>query len=205
MKRSFIFMIAVVMALVAMTILAYAAKNELSHQDKSFLEDAAKGNMLEMQLGQLASTQSSNPDIQKMGKNLTKDHSAVNQQLGAIAQQNAATLPMELGYEQKHKVDSLAKKSGSDFDRTFLDDVLKAHKNSIDIYQKEANNGKDLALRSLASQTLPKLREHQSMAQQMQTAAKSTMPGEAGTSGMQPSGSSSGSGMGTSGMGTSRY
>jgi putative membrane protein len=66
--------------------------------------------------------------------------------------------------------DRLSQLHGAEFDRAYMQDMVKDHKNDIAEFQKEANRGKNEDLKSFASETLPTLQEHLKMAQN--TAAK---------------------------------
>jgi putative membrane protein len=54
--------------------------------------------------------------------------------------------------------------SGSDFDKAYMEAMVKDHQKDIDEFQREADSGKDADVKSFASETLPTLREHLQMA-----------------------------------------
>ncbi len=60
----------------------------------------------------------------------------------------------------------MSEKSGADFDTSYTSDMLNDHQKAIALFQNEAtDDNHDLA--SFASSTLPTLRQHQQMAQQL--------------------------------------
>jgi len=64
----------------------------------------------------------------------------------------------------------LAGLSGAGFDREYMRQQLKDHEKAIDLFQKEADKGKDQELKDWANKTLPTLREHQRMAREIASA-----------------------------------
>ena len=66
------------------------------------------------------------------------------------------------------KYDDLAKKTGTDFDRAYLSEVIDGHKKNIKVFEKESKRGEDAELKSWATNTLPTLRHHLEMAQTLE-------------------------------------
>jgi putative membrane protein len=61
----------------------------------------------------------------------------------------------------------LAKHEGAAFDREYMSAMVKDHDKDVALFEKQAKNGRDAALRAFAEKTLPTLREHQKMAKQL--------------------------------------
>ncbi len=147
--------------------------DKLSWSERHFVEKAAKGGMSEVALGQLASQQASNPDVKSYGETLVRDHQMANSQLMQIAQQK--NVKMDKDEDGKdHFYKSLSKKSGTDFDREFVDHEVKDHKKDVKEFEKMAQDAKDPDLKNFAAQTLPKLREHLATAQRLQQSIEAT-------------------------------
>lgn len=150
-----------------------STSDKLSWSERHFVEKAAKGGMSEVALGQLASQQASNPDVKSFGETLVRDHQMANSQLMQIAQQK--NVKMDKDEDGKdHFYKSLSKKSGTDFDREFVDHEAKDHKKDVKEFEKMAQDAKDPALKNFAAQTLPKLREHLATAQRLQQSIEAT-------------------------------
>ncbi len=64
-------------------------------------------------------------------------------------------------------MDKLSKSSGAEFDRQYANAMVKDHKEDVKEFSKEADKGKDPDVRAFASKTLPTLKEHLKMAQDM--------------------------------------
>jgi putative membrane protein len=63
--------------------------------------------------------------------------------------------------------DHLARLSGAEFDRMYMQHMLQDHKKDVAEFEKEAEKGTDSALRTFAQQTLPTLREHLTLAESL--------------------------------------
>lgn len=144
----------------------------IDRDSKKFFEEAAIGGMAEVELGKLASQKATSAEVKQFGETMVKDHSAVNEQLAKLAQQDGVALPTEVDAKHKKLKDKLAKKEGADFDKAYIDEMVKDHKKDISMFQKEAKKGDNTQLKNFAAQTLPKLQEHLKMAQQIQKAQK---------------------------------
>lgn len=139
---------------------------KLSPADKTFVTKAAQGGMAEVQLGQLAADKGQSDEVKKFGQRMVDDHGKANDQLKSIAQQKGVSVPSDLSAKDKALKDRLSKLSGAQFDRAYMQAMVKDHKEDIAEFQKESNSGKDSDVKNFASQTLPTLQEHLKMAQQ---------------------------------------
>ena len=132
--------------------------------DPSFVNKAAQGGKAEVTLGQLASQKASNQKVKDFGQRMVTDHSKAAQQLTGIAQKKSITPPSSMTSEDQALYKKLQGMSGSEFDKTYMEAMVKDHQKDIDEFQREADSGKDSDVKSFASETLPTLREHLQMA-----------------------------------------
>jgi len=146
-----------------------AKDSKLSSTDKGFAMKAAMGGMTEVQLGQMATQKASSEDVKKFGQRMVDDHSKANEELKAWASGKGVTLPSGPDAKQKSMMDRLSKLSGADFDREYMKAMVKDHKEDISLFERQASSGRDTELKSFAGKTLPTLREHQTMANDVAT------------------------------------
>jgi putative membrane protein len=147
---------------------------KLDRMDRDFLMDAALGGMFEVKAADLAQKQASSDQVKKFAQRMMDDHGKIDSQLAQIAQQGSVTLPTQLDKKYQDKIDALAKLGGPDFDKMYMDEMVKDHRTDIGDYQKESNSAKDPTVKGFASSTLPMLRDHLAAAQDVDTAVKST-------------------------------
>lgn len=140
--------------------------------DTKFAVAAANGGLLEVQLGKLAQTKSVTPKVLAFAKMMVDDHSKANKELMAIAGTKTITLPAILDNKTQKDYDDMAKLGKIEFDKAYTDYMVKDHKEDIDEFQKEADNGKDAELKAFAAKHVPILKHHLEMAQQASDAVK---------------------------------
>ncbi|MPR36450.1 DUF4142 domain-containing protein [Salmonirosea aquatica] len=128
--------------------------------DRNFAMMAADGGMLEVQLGQLAQSKGMTQSVKDFGQMMVTDHTKANAELEGIVSSKDITLPTTLSTAKKQKYDSLAAMQGMAFDSAYVRVMVMSHQETIDLFQEEANNGKDSELKSWASGKLPTLNQH---------------------------------------------
>ena len=126
----------------------------------NFLVKAANGGMAEVQLGDLAQQKATNQQVKDFGKMMVKDHNGVNEQVKSLAAQRNVTLPATISDDMKSHYDDLAKKSTKDFDKAYVDMMVKDHNEDIDLFEKSADRINDAEVKTFINNTLPKLRSH---------------------------------------------
>ncbi|WP_029292890.1 DUF4142 domain-containing protein [Chryseobacterium hispalense] len=148
------------------------ATNALSAQDKKFADAAATGGMMEVMLGQLASSNASNATVKSLGAMMVKDHGKANDELKKWASASGYTLPTSLNADQQKKYDDLKAKKGAEFDRMYADLMVSDHQKDIAEFKKQASEGSEASLKSFASTTLPTLEHHLMESEKAKTAVK---------------------------------
>lgn len=149
-----------------------AFNNTAMENDAEFATKAATGSMMEVELGKIAMTNASLPAVSQFGQTMVTDHSAANEELKGAAQAKGITLPDMPDNDQQKKIEDLRGKKGHDFDKDYIDMMVKDHKDDIDLFEKEAEKGNDADLRAWANAKLPTLREHLRMAESIQNDLK---------------------------------
>src|SRR6266700_8006286 len=65
-------------------------------QDTKFIQNAAQGNLTQMELGKLAAQKSQNDQVKQFAEHLQTDHQSANQKLQPIAQSQGVQIPQSL-------------------------------------------------------------------------------------------------------------
>jgi putative membrane protein len=145
---------------------ASGASAKSGASDQQFVKKAAEGGLAEVELGQLATSKASNDAVKQFGQKMVDDHGKANDELKSIAQQKSITLPTELNAKDKAEKARLEKLSGAEFDKAYMQHMVKDHKKDVAEFQKESTSAKDSDVKQFASKTLPTLQEHLQLAQQ---------------------------------------
>lgn len=184
------FWIAPIAALVvAFAPLANAQTTSDRTADTGFVRQALKAGQEEAALARIAAAKAQTGEIKRFAQMLDSDHIAVNEQLQLLTQRNGATPAPRDGSKRggadnasppaaapgaapsSAKAEQLAKLGGSEFDKTFLAMIVEDHEKLVELYGAEAEKGSDPAAKKLATETLPKLKDHLRQAKSLQQQA----------------------------------
>jgi putative membrane protein len=135
----------------------------VTSDDAKFATTAASGGMAEVALGKLALSKTADAKIKEFATMMVTDHSKANDELMVIAKTKNITLPMAVDSTHQKKMDELAKKSGTDFDKAYVDAMVDGHKKTLDLMNSEAKDGKDADLKAFAGKTAPTVQMHLDM------------------------------------------
>jgi putative membrane protein len=133
--------------------------------DHAFVTDAAKGGMAEVELGKLAAEKGSSAQVKQFGQRMVDDHSKANDELKALAAKKNIALPTDIDAKDKELHSRLSKLSGAEFDRVYMQAMLKDHRKDVNEFKKESTSGKDPDVKQFAAKTLPTLEDHLKMAE----------------------------------------
>ncbi len=128
--------------------------------DAEFVVEASSGGMMEVQLGNIAQEKAADPRVKNYGSMMVRDHTKTNAELKGLASTKDITLPQGAGEEHQKHIDELMQKTGSDFDKSYMEMMVKDHEEDIDAFQKSSDKGKDIEIKAFASKTLPVLKVH---------------------------------------------
>lgn len=132
----------------------------VDEQDAKFAVAAANGGMAEVELGQLAQQKAANARVKDFGGMMVSDHSKANVELKALAKSKGITLPVAIDAEEQKVKDELSAKSGADFDKAYVSNMIDDHKKDIGEFEEASKNCKDTDLKAFAVKTLPTLKMH---------------------------------------------
>jgi putative membrane protein len=150
------------MALMAVGLLVprVNAATTVSMADKDFILAAAQGGMTEVKLGELASRNGMRDDVKAFGQRMVKDHSAINDDLKALATQKDVTLPDSLDAKHQGMVDKMAALTGSEFDDAYIAGMIKDHKMDAKEFKAESAATQDADIKSFLDKSIPIVDEH---------------------------------------------
>jgi len=146
---------------------AAGAGGEKKVSDKQFVAKAASSGMAEVKLGELAEERGVSAAVKKFGHHMVKDHTKANKELMELASSKGYKLPGELSKARRAAVEKLSKLKGEEFDRAFAKQMVLDHVVAVKLFEYQAKNGTDEALKAFAAKTLPVLQEHLEMAKKL--------------------------------------
>ena len=133
-----------------------AKKPALSAKDKRFVNEAAKGGMMEVEWGKLAAQNGKHPEVKKFGNRMVADHTKANDELMKMAREEGIQLPA-------------AQSTGKwKNDKDYVDLMVKDHEKDLAAFQAEAQNGTDADLKTFAHKTSKVIEMHLHMIKEIQ-------------------------------------
>jgi putative membrane protein len=133
-----------------------AKGGSLSMGDRSFMKEAAKGGMMEVEMGRQAEQNASNPEVKRFGARMVTDHSKANSELKSIASKKGVELP------------GTKEPGGWKSDKDYVDAMVKDHEKDLSDFEKEAKNGSDPDVKQFAEKTSAVVRKHLNLAKEIQ-------------------------------------
>jgi putative membrane protein len=152
---------------IAATLLTFAGlagAQSLSDADREFIKKAAIGGTAEVELGTLATQRAARPAVRDFGAKMVKDHGAANAELATLAKAKGVDVPTTLDAEHQAIRDRLMALQGPDFDRAYMQEMVKDHTQDVAEFEKASQTASDAELRGWAAAKLPTLREHLALA-----------------------------------------
>ena len=143
------------------------AADKIARGERKFMEKVAKDNAAEIEAGKLASTKASNDEVKQFGERMVQDHGQAADELKQLAQSKGVDLPDAADRKHEREAKSLEKKSGADFDKAYMQQMVKDHRADLKALQKEAKSAKDADVKAYAEKTAQVVQEHLNMAQQL--------------------------------------
>ncbi|RZK37357.1 MAG: DUF4142 domain-containing protein [Pedobacter sp.] len=128
--------------------------------DAEFATKAAVMGMAEVELSKLALEKSTHAKIKEFATMMVNDHGMANEELKTIAMGKNISLPATLDEDHQKMWNDLNGKTGKDFDKKYVDDMIDGHQKTLDLLEKQAKDGEDAELKTFAGKTAPVVRAH---------------------------------------------
>jgi len=145
-----------------------------NNSDADFAVKAADAGLAEVELGKLALEKATDQRIKDFAQKMVNDHQKANDELMTIASKHNITLPPVISEEHVEKQRKLREKSGAEFDREYIDLMVKDHDKVVSMFEDASSDAQNADLKAFASKTLPTLKHHQEEARALRDAVDTT-------------------------------
>lgn len=126
-----------------------------------FLDKVASWDMLEIETSKAAQTKSTNAEVKALAAMLVKDHTKTTAELKDWVSKNPGfTLPTAAPADVQGSIDNIKNADATGFNDKYLDTIIDAHEDAIELVGKYAANGDNDSLKQWAAATLPTLKAH---------------------------------------------
>ncbi len=127
---------------------------------QAFAERAASSNLFEIQSSQLALERARSVEVRAFAEKMIADHTAAGEQMRAAATEEGVTPVEALMPDHQAQLENLNTSDLADFDAAYLGAQLAAHTEAVELFEGYSTQGPGGALRTFATETLPKLQDH---------------------------------------------
>jgi putative membrane protein len=140
----------------------------ISPATTDFVKEVAISDMFEIESSKLAQAKG-NASEKTFASQMVTDHTKTSTELKGLVSSGKvkAELPAEVDSSHKSKLDKLKGENGKDFSSDFDSMQLSAHKDAVSLFERYAKGGDNPDLKSWAGKTLPTLKHHLEMAQNL--------------------------------------
>ncbi len=129
-----------------------------------FMTEAAKGGMKEIELSSMIlNKRTKNNEVKDFAQKMVTDHTKASNELKALAAKKKVTLPTKLDPEQVSMAADMAKLSGEELDKEYVDAMVEAHEKDVSLFKAQSESGTDADAKAFAAKTLPTLQMHLNM------------------------------------------
>jgi putative membrane protein len=157
-----------------------------ARSDAAFMKQAAENGHAEVEASKLAQTKARRPEVKAFAEHMIADHTKVNDELKQIAAAKKVELPAEPSVMQKGKLKMINTGSDDKFDDRYAREFgIKAHEDTIKLFQTAANEAQDSDVKAFAQKTLPSLQSHLEMARKLAGNSGSAAAGKSSNHSMQ--------------------
>jgi putative membrane protein len=140
----------------------------ISPSTADFVKEVAISDMFEIESSKLAEDKGNAPE-KTFAAEMVTDHTKTSDQLKHLvgAGEVKADLPTALDSSHQSKLDTLKSESGKEFSSDFDSNQVSAHKDAVSLFERYAKGGDNADLKDWAGKTLPTLRHHLEMAENL--------------------------------------
>jgi putative membrane protein len=147
---------------------ATSASTMGSHDTGAFVDNLVQGNTYEIQAAKIAEQKAKSPEVKAFAKMMVTDHTALGNEAKPVIAKSGKTAPTDLDQRRKGFLDNLKAAGPQDFDKTYIDQQVAAHQETLTLLNGYAQNGDDAGLKGLAAKAAPKVQTHLDKAQAIQ-------------------------------------
>ena len=129
------------------------------------LVDVSEFDLTQRELGKLAQVNGVNSEVKALGKMMETHHDESYKDLTGLSKTKNISVPTTITEDGQKEYEDLKKAASKDFDKEYLKEVLKDHKNAIDEFSKEAQKTADVEVKAFLERKVTSLTEHHKAAE----------------------------------------
>jgi len=149
-------------------IAAPAFAQTMDNADQAAMKQLAQANLAEIKAGQMGAAKAQHPDVKKFAQKMADDHQILLNDLKSLAKSKDVALPQDVNARDFAGMKILEHASAGDFDRKYMEEMVKDHEKDLQAAQNIAAKAKDAQFKSAVQHASSKIQEHLSLAKSVQ-------------------------------------
>lgn len=141
---------------------------------EEFLAHVQHVNEMEIQAGQLAQKNATNPKVKQFGMTLVTDHKKAQAKIKSMMPAATASAPNDPKMmndpkmkEHHEKMEAMKAMKGLEFERAFLTAMVAGHKDTLDMLEAYQSKADDQKVKSLITELMPTIKLHHTTAENL--------------------------------------
>ena len=147
------------------------AQDKMDNDDISAMKQLAQANLNEIAAGKTAAEKAQSPDVKKFGQKMVDDHTKMLEDLRALAKKKSVALPQDPDVKDMAQMKIMERKSGAEFDKDYMEHMVKDHEKDLKDVQNIASKAKDAEFKAAVQKAEPKIKEHLALAERISKGA----------------------------------
>jgi len=135
--------------------------------DEEFVKQASAAGLAEVNAADLALRFAASPDVRQFAAQMKQDHTKSNNELTGLANTKQLKMAEKMDATHEKMYQKMGKLSGADFDKEYIRSQVRDHEKAVSLFEGASKSAKDPQLKQWAAATLPTLRMHLKMSQEM--------------------------------------
>jgi putative membrane protein len=132
--------------------------------DAQLMRDIAEANLAEITTGKLAVSKAQSSAVKQFGQHMIDEHSKLQSEGVKLASAKKMSVPNAPDPKHQAAAKKLNTLSGDSFDKTYMEQMVKNHTETLQLLQKTVSRAKDPDVRALAQKAMPHVQKHLDMA-----------------------------------------
>ena len=140
---------------------------KIDNADAAAMKQLAQANLNEIEGGKAAASKAQSPDVKQFAQKMVDDHTQMLNDLKALAGRKSVSLPDSVSLKDKAQLALMERASGADFDKKYMNEMVKDHQKDLKEVQDLAAKAKDADFRAAVQKASSKIAEHLQLAQRI--------------------------------------
>lgn len=144
-----------------------------ARSDADFMKQAAQNGAAEIEASKLALQKAQRSDVKAFAEKMVADHTKTADELKQLATAKKVSLPDGPSMKQKAEIKMISAGDDAKFDERYAKNFgVKAHEETVKLFEEAAKGASDAEVKAWAQKTLPALNHHLEMARALESGAR---------------------------------